>query len=368
MATKSTAGETLFFIPDIGGFTKFINETEIEHSQHIIKGLLEALVDANTLGLEVSEFEGDAVLFFRRGAPPPLADMVEQARRMFVDFHSLLTRIDSVRVCQCGACAGASGLALKIVAHFGAASTMPVKDHLKFIGRDVIVAHRLLKNSVPEPEYLLLTQETLARLGAADGETASLAAGADAYDELGSIAYRYLSLACYHAEVRLVPEPRFALDRPVSVMRIARRVQAPAERIYQLLIDLPARMQWIDGVKTIEYRDDQPNHVGKVHRCVRGGGDPEVVTSHVQVSERTMELWETDVEKRGACRYLLTRLPDGATELALEFFVRGSLLMRLMFKALLERRLKAGFERSLANLARLCEGASAPPAAAQRAA
>jgi hypothetical protein len=42
--------------------------------------------------------------------------------------------------------------------------------------------------------------------------------------------------------------------------------------------------------------------------------------------------------------------------------------MRLMFKALLERRLKAGFERSLANLARLCEGAAAPSAAAQRAA
>ena len=364
MATRSTTGETLFFIPDIGGFTKFINETEIEHSQHIVKGLLEALVDANTLGLQVSEFEGDAVLFFRRGAPPPLTEMVEQARRMFVDFHSLLRRIDSVRVCQCGACTGASRLALKIVVHFGSASTMPVKDHVKFIGRDIIVAHRLLKNSVPEPEYLLLTQDTLARLGSAESETTALAAGSDAYDELGSIAYRYLSLAAYHADVAAAAQLRLGLEDRVQVMRLARRIEAPAEPIYQLMIDLPARGQWIDGVKSIEFRDDQPNHVGKVHRCVRDGGDPEVVTSEVRATEQTMEFWETDTQRRASCRYLLTRLPGEATEVAIEFFVRRGLLARLVFKALLERKLKRGFERSLVKLAAVCEGVSAPGAAA----
>ena len=101
MATRAMAsGETLFFIPDISGFTRFVNETEIAHSQHIIRELLEALVDANAIGLEVSEFEGDAVLFFRPGAPPPLADLVEQARRMFVGFHTQLKRFEYAHVCQ----------------------------------------------------------------------------------------------------------------------------------------------------------------------------------------------------------------------------------------------------------------------------
>ena len=74
---QASAGNVLFFIPDISGFTKFVSETEIGHSQHIIKALLEVLVDSNSIGLKVSEFEGDAILFYRSGAPPALEDFVE---------------------------------------------------------------------------------------------------------------------------------------------------------------------------------------------------------------------------------------------------------------------------------------------------
>ena len=358
MATRAMAsGETLFFIPDISGFTRFVNETEIAHSQHIIRELLEALVDANAIGLEVSEFEGDAVLFFRPGAPPPLAELVEQARRMFVGFHTQLKRFEYAHVCQCGACAGAYRLGLKFVAHAGACGTMPVKDHVKLIGRDVIVAHRLLKNSVPEREYLLLTRSTLERLAAADA--ADFADGADAYEELGEIAYRYLPLAAYLAEVRFEPPPPVTLDRPQRLLRVTRRVEAPAERIYGLLIDLPARARWVEGVKAVEFRDETPNHVGKVHRCVRDGDDPEVVTGGVRADERTMEFTETDTKRRGALRYLLTRRPDGATDVTFEFFVGGNALMRLLARLTLARKLETGFEKSLANLARECEAVAA---------
>ncbi|MBA3648149.1 MAG: hypothetical protein H0W62_06305 [Chitinophagales bacterium] len=44
----------LLFIHDISGFTKFVNETEINHSRLIIQELLEILVDANQLDLTVS--------------------------------------------------------------------------------------------------------------------------------------------------------------------------------------------------------------------------------------------------------------------------------------------------------------------------
>ena len=68
--THAAAEEILFFIPDLGGFTKFVAETEVQHSQHIIQELLEILVDANSLGMKVSEFEGDAVLFYRNDGAP----------------------------------------------------------------------------------------------------------------------------------------------------------------------------------------------------------------------------------------------------------------------------------------------------------
>ena len=58
------ADKGLLFIPDISGFTKFVNETEIEHSRIIIEELLENIINSNKMGLHVSEVEGDAVLFY----------------------------------------------------------------------------------------------------------------------------------------------------------------------------------------------------------------------------------------------------------------------------------------------------------------
>ena len=103
-----SADEVLFFIPDISGFTKFVTSTEIEHSQALIQMLLEGLVDANQLGLKVSEFEGDAVLFYRAGSPPDAKAFVEQARKMFTGFHANLRKFEASRQCDCGACAGAN--------------------------------------------------------------------------------------------------------------------------------------------------------------------------------------------------------------------------------------------------------------------
>ena len=67
MVTLKEKMETkgLLFIPDISGFTRFVNETEIEHSRLIIQELLETLINTNEIGLEISEIEGDAILFYK---------------------------------------------------------------------------------------------------------------------------------------------------------------------------------------------------------------------------------------------------------------------------------------------------------------
>jgi hypothetical protein len=57
----------LLFIPDISGFTKFVNETEIEHSRYIIEELLENIINSNQIVLTNYEIEGYAVLFYRIG-------------------------------------------------------------------------------------------------------------------------------------------------------------------------------------------------------------------------------------------------------------------------------------------------------------
>src|SRR5687767_8218682 len=147
----------LIFIPDISGFTRFINEMEIDHSRHIIQELLEVIINANQIGLEISEIEGDAILFYKYGEAPDLKTIYGQVEKMFCDFHKHLLLYDHRRLCQCKACEGAINLTLKVVTHYGEFTGYNVKNFSKLIGRDIIVAHQLLKNDIEQHEYWLVT-------------------------------------------------------------------------------------------------------------------------------------------------------------------------------------------------------------------
>ncbi|HEU5292786.1 MAG TPA: DUF2652 domain-containing protein, partial [Cyclobacteriaceae bacterium] len=129
----------LLFIPDISGFTKFINQIEIEHSRLIIQELLEALINANKIGLEVSEIEGDAILFYKFGEPPTLEELYKQVHAMFCEFHKSLIDYDQHKYCQCVACKSAGSLTLKVISHYGEFTGYQVKNFNKLIGKDVIV-------------------------------------------------------------------------------------------------------------------------------------------------------------------------------------------------------------------------------------
>src|SRR6185312_14866122 len=105
----------LLFIPDISGFTKFVNETEIDHSRYIIGELLENIINSNQMGLTVSEIEGDAVLFYRYGKVPSLEEIYRQVESMFCNFQKQLKNLETRRACQCSACTAAKNLSLKII-------------------------------------------------------------------------------------------------------------------------------------------------------------------------------------------------------------------------------------------------------------
>ena len=149
----------LIFIPDISGFTQFVNSVELKHSQHIIRELLEIILDANEMGLNVSEVEGDAILFYKLGESPDLDVTYKQVEKMFLCFHKQLEFYASQNTCHCNACISAIHLSLKIISHYGEFTEYRIKNFLQLIGKDVIIAHKLLKNDIPEHEYWLITND-----------------------------------------------------------------------------------------------------------------------------------------------------------------------------------------------------------------
>ncbi len=204
MTTQTTNGiqPALLFVPDISGFTEFVHATEISHSQHIIEELLEKLIEANDIGLQISEVEGDAILFYRFGDPPTAEQFFQQVQKMFAAFHSHLRLYETQRVCQCGACMTAQNLTVKIVAHYGHITQSHIREHVKLFGQDVITVHRLLKNDIAHHEYALFTealsQEWQQSVTPTWGQREE---GSQEYD-VGSISYGYVSLVPLRQLVR----------------------------------------------------------------------------------------------------------------------------------------------------------------------
>ncbi|MFD2565132.1 DUF2652 domain-containing protein [Aquimarina rubra] len=139
-----------------------MSSTNIELSAEVIPALLNKVIYANQIGLKVSEIEGDAVLFYKSGDLPPFKELVDQCRRFYEEFYAQLDLLHKKHKGNEERDHIPEMLGLKIVLHYGKQiSAVPIGKNIKLMGEDVIVAHRLLKNSIPIDEYILLSEDLL---------------------------------------------------------------------------------------------------------------------------------------------------------------------------------------------------------------
>jgi hypothetical protein len=112
----------------------------------------------------VKEIEGDAVFLY---SVRPLDDEAWQEvseeigrklLRFFEAFSAVLVAESESTMCICAVCKHMHELKLKIVVHSGEALFHTIGDNADVSGVDVILAHRLLKNSVDSDEYILMTE------------------------------------------------------------------------------------------------------------------------------------------------------------------------------------------------------------------
>ncbi|WP_340065653.1 DUF2652 domain-containing protein [Ascidiimonas aurantiaca] len=150
---------TLICIPDISGFTKFMSEMDFELSSKVIPTLLNNIIYNNQIGLEISEIEGDAILFYKKGKVPQLELLIEQCRSFHLEFYKQMYRLEHKYKARKDSIKIPKILGLKIILHLGY-DIAPVKigNHIKLLGEDIILAHRLLKNKVPFDEYILFSE------------------------------------------------------------------------------------------------------------------------------------------------------------------------------------------------------------------
>ncbi len=165
--------QAVLIIADISGFTKFMKMHAIttSHAKQIIVALLESLVNASSPPLELAELEGDAAFFYAAcreengGVESTMASVKGQVMELFRAFYKKQLELDSLRMCICEACVGIPDLRLKVVMHTGEIEFQQIRSFLKLFGLDVILVHRLLKNSLRSKEYVLMTDTLFRQLG-----------------------------------------------------------------------------------------------------------------------------------------------------------------------------------------------------------
>lgn len=147
----------LIFIPDISGFTDFVKKIDIDLGWKITRELLIEIIESNPLYLEISEIEGDAVLYYKQGKPIEMEALMNGFQEIMKSFNKKYQELRADFGIQ-------ADLSLKLIVHYGELSTFTIKGFTKLYGRTVIEAHRLLKNGSESKNYILITDDYLRAL------------------------------------------------------------------------------------------------------------------------------------------------------------------------------------------------------------
>lgn len=149
---------------DISGYTNFIkmHTMSLLHAEAIITDLLEAVIDHAEYPLTLSKLEGDAAFLYATleddsQASSAAQDILKQVGEFFEAFRAKERALIACDTCYCEACNNISQLKLKAFLHVGETIIKRVRQFEELAGENVILIHRLLKNSIPAKEYILLT-------------------------------------------------------------------------------------------------------------------------------------------------------------------------------------------------------------------
>ncbi len=139
-----------FAIADISGYTSFLAGVELDHAQDIIADFMNTVVKGLRPPFRLAKFEGDAAFVYamvEKVDGSLLQDTIESA---YFKFRRRLRDVKQASTCECKACVAMSDLDFKFVVHHGHMVKQKMGGREELAGRDVILVHRLLKNTVSE--------------------------------------------------------------------------------------------------------------------------------------------------------------------------------------------------------------------------
>jgi uncharacterized protein YndB with AHSA1/START domain len=296
-ATFAGLQEGALVLADISGYSSFVAQTEVDHSWSILHELLDTMVRSVEGRMDVSQVEGDAILFI---SGLSTVEVIRSLEGTFVAYHRRLRDMQAVTTCPCSACANIGILKLKFVVHHGKFSRQRLGSVEQLHGADVIVAHRLLKNKVPSKEYLLVTDAVLERLPA--DVRARFRPHREEFD-LGAITGGYEEIAYLWEEAQKNERQRVLPEEAQINSEVT--VKAPLALVDRVMLEPAVMERYLFSDDVVAIPGARGEELGTEFHCHHGGG---VVSMRVVSVEPGREL--TLIADQPTTMYITTRIDD----------------------------------------------------------
>jgi hypothetical protein len=265
-----------FLIADISGYTEFLAGSELEHAQGIMHSLMTTLVEAIAPPMGLAKFEGDAVFC---AAPSEgvsrTQTILDGIDDIYCRFAGALERIRLNTTCPCQACRKAGDLNLKFVLHHGEYAEQTIAGRHELVGAPVIVAHRLMKNSIRETTgihaYLYVTDAAVRALDA-ELAFAGRPRHGETVDNVGNVEGWVVDMTPVWAERRERQRVWVAPDAELRFPALGGTLPISPASMWSYLLDGDQRLRWIDGMTgmSVDGRADGRMGQGSVLHCAHG--------------------------------------------------------------------------------------------------
>ena len=265
-------------LADISGYTKFLTGTELEHSHAIVTELTKLIRSRLVPPMRFVKLEGDAVFCFAGvDAFPDGEQVLELVESCYFDFTSRLLDMTRSTTCTCDACRAIGGLGLKFIIHFGEFMVDRDEDgRVDLAGPEVILAHRLLKNTVIESggpkAYAFMSAKCFARRQ----HELTLPVHAESYDSFGEVTGFVQDLG--EVADRRRDAQRVRVTSEDADFELSRIFDAPPPVVWQYYVQPGRRAEWSMDVNetSVTFRPNEQGRLGagaSSHCAHAVGGD-----------------------------------------------------------------------------------------------
>ncbi len=305
-----------FFFTDITGYTGFLAHSELDHAKEILDALFDSILENIEPPLIISNTQGDAIICYVPESaflqPKTLLDTME---KIYFNFRRRLNLMDINTVCDCNACVNMSSLDLKIFLHYGQYLLQQIGERTDLQGSDVILTHRLMKNTVTEKigltGYGLISRSALEAMDV-DPLAEGMIPHVEHYEHYGQV-------TVYIHDLRQAWEDEREKERIIilpedAVASADAFVPVPPWIAWDYMQDLGIRLRFND-LQSIERTDGGTGRpgVGAAYHCLhRLGHDikyfyvdydpPNYVTSEAIIPSPTMFITNRIVPVKGGSR------------------------------------------------------------------